>query len=101
VQSETPESTQSGGIPQSLELKPDRILANEAREILKAIRDRKPISEERARRFAKAWIELQSVGALVLGVLDGGLFVGARLAELAERLLATGTERGDDTRHEN
>jgi hypothetical protein len=88
VHPEAPESTDSGGIPQSLELKPDRILANEAREILKAIRDGKPVSSERARQFARGWIEMQPLGALALGALDGGLFAGARLAELAEKLLA-------------
>jgi hypothetical protein len=84
---EAPESTHSGGTPQSLELKPDRILASEAREILRAIRDGKPVSEERARRFARAWIEMQPLGALALGALDGGLFAGARLGELAENLV--------------
>lgn len=95
MHAEAPESTHFGGSPQSLEVKPNRMLANEAREILTAIRDGKPVSAERARRFARAWIEMQPMGALVLGVLDGGLFAGARLVELAEKAVALHAAGGD------
>ncbi|HEU4582561.1 MAG TPA: hypothetical protein VFS67_30100 [Polyangiaceae bacterium] len=42
---------------------------------------------ERARQFARAVLELDSIGRLALAVLDGGLFTGARLVELAEAVL--------------
>jgi hypothetical protein len=50
---------------------------------------------ERARQFARAVLELDPVGRLALAVLDGGLFTGARLVELAEAVASAQGAAGD------
>jgi hypothetical protein len=42
---------------------------------------------ERAEAFARAVLELDPIARLALAVLDGGLFTGTRLVELAGAVL--------------
>jgi hypothetical protein len=63
-------------------------LVAEARALLEAAQRREVVEADRARAFAKACAEASPMGRLVLGVLDGGPFLGRRLVELASLVLS-------------
>lgn len=65
----------------------NRITFEEAKALLEAARAGEKIPVGRARDFARAVLELDELGRLALAVLDGGLFVGSRVVELAEAFL--------------
>jgi len=75
----------------------NRITFEEAKALLEAARAGEKISAERARDFARAVLELDELGRLALAVLDGGLFVGSRVVELADAYLADASEADDAT----
>ena len=66
---------------------PAALLVEEARALLAAAERRETVSIERARAFARACIEMTDVGRAAMAVMDGGVFAGARLVELAERVV--------------
>jgi hypothetical protein len=66
---------------------PNLILFNEAVELLKLAKDGKGVEAARAARFARGVLEGTELGRPALAVLDGGLFAGARLVELAEAIV--------------
>jgi hypothetical protein len=63
------------------------ILRREAVAILAAAKRGEGVSAECAQSFARAVMQLSDVGRVALAVLDGGLFTGARLVELADLVL--------------
>jgi hypothetical protein len=71
---------------------PNLILFNEAVELLKLAKDGKGVDAGRAERFARGDLEATEMGRMAIAVLDGGLFAGARLVELAEASVSA--ERG-------
>jgi hypothetical protein len=74
----------------------NRITIEEATALLEAARTGEKIAAERARDFARAVLELEKVGRLALAVLDGGLFMGSRVVDLASAYLAVSdTSEGD------
>jgi hypothetical protein len=80
----------------ALEADHNRITSEEASALLEAARAGEKIATERARDFARAVLELDEIGRLALAVLDGGLFVGSRVVELASAYLAV-VEDADGT----
>ena len=72
---------------------PDLILFDEAVALLALARDGKAVEAERADRFARAVVEATALGRAAMAVFDGGLFAGARLAELAEAIADRGADR--------
>ena len=60
--------------------------------MLKLAKDGKGVDAGRAERFARGVLEATELGRMALAVLDGGLFAGATLVELAERVLASAGE---------
>ena len=68
--------------------------------LLEAASAGEKISTERAREFARAVLELDELGRIALAVLDGGLFVGTRVVELAAAYLA-GTDEADDAQEDD
>lgn len=70
----------------------NRITFEEAKALLEAARAGEKIPAERARDFARAVLELDELGRLALAVLDGELFVGSRVVELAEAFIEAGNE---------
>jgi len=75
-----------------------RITIEEATALLEAARAGEKIAAERARDFARAVLELDELGRLALAVLDGGLFMGSRVVDLAAAFLtdASGTDGAAD-----
>jgi len=69
---------------------PAMVLAAEARALLAAAERREAVTMERARAFARGCVEMTEVGRAAMGVMDGGVFAGARLVELAERVVREG-----------
>jgi len=63
---------------------PARLLVEEARALLAAAERREAVSTARARAFARACIEMAEIGRAAMAVMDGGVFSGARLVELAD-----------------
>ena len=72
-----------------------RITSEEAVALLEAAAAGDKISAERAREFARAVLELDELGRAALAVLDGGLFVGTRVVELAEAYLEKAGNEAD------
>jgi hypothetical protein len=70
----------------------DGALRREARALLECAAEGRPVSAERARAFARACIEATVSGRAAIGVLEGGVFAGARLVELASTIVATADE---------
>jgi hypothetical protein len=66
---------------------PAMVLVAEARGLLVAAERREPVSVARARAFARACVEMTETGRAAMGVMDGGVFAGARLVELAEKIV--------------
>lgn len=66
---------------------PAMVLVAEARALLAAAERREGVSLERARAFARACVEMTEMGRAAMAVMDGGVFAGARLVELAERVV--------------
>ena len=66
------------------------MLVAEARALLGAAERREAVSMVRARAFARACVEMTEIGRAAMGVMDGGVFAGARLVELAERVVRDG-----------
>jgi hypothetical protein len=62
-------------------------LIAEARALLEAAERREPVAMARARAFARASVEMTEIGRAAMAVMDGGVFAGARLVELAERVV--------------
>jgi len=79
----------------ALEADHNRITIEEASALLEAARAGEKIAAERARDFARAVLELDEIGRLALAVLDGGLFMGSRVVELAAAYLARVGEVSD------
>jgi hypothetical protein len=69
---------------------PATVLVAEARALLAAAERREPVPMTRARAFARACVEMTEMGRVAIGVMDGGVFAGARLVELAERVVREG-----------
>jgi hypothetical protein len=69
---------------------PAMVLVAEARALIGAAERREAVSVERARAFARACVEMTERGRAAMGVMDGGVFAGARLVELAERVVRDG-----------
>ena len=69
---------------------PATVLVAEARALLAAAERREPVSMGRARAFARACVEMTEMGRAAMAVMDGGVFAGARLVELAERVVREG-----------
>jgi hypothetical protein len=76
----------------------NRITFEEAKALLEAARAGEKIPAERARDFARAVLQLDDLGRLALAVIDGGLFVGTRVVELAAAYLE-GADEADDASH--
>ena len=79
---------------------PNRILFNEAVELLRVVREGKGVDAERAQQFARAVVESMELGRKAMAVLEGGLFAGAPLVELAETVLRE-SGRSDAPRRES
>jgi hypothetical protein len=60
--------------------------------LLKLARDGKGVEAGRAERFARGVVEATELGRMAMAVLAGGLFAGATLVQLAERVLASAGE---------
>src|SRR6187397_2685231 len=60
---------------------PAMVLVAEARALLGAAERREPVSVSRARGFARACVEMTEIGRVAMGVMEGGVFAGARLVE--------------------
>ncbi len=80
-----PERTGSGALPHG-----DEALRAEARALLELAARGEAVPRERAERFARDYVESLAMGAAALAVLDGGRFAGARLVDLAVRVVARG-----------
>jgi hypothetical protein len=72
------------------------LLLAEARALLAAASRRETVSMERARAFALACIEMTHVGRAALGVLNGGVFAGTRVVELAGHVVGAADWAGAD-----
>ena len=94
---DAPKGPQSGEDPQLRFEDPAMALVAEARALLAAAERREAVSVERARAFARACIEMTEAGRAAVGVLDGGLFAGARLVALAGHVIR-GTGQPDSDR---
>ncbi len=81
----------------ALEADHNRITIEEATALLEAARTGEKIAAERARDFARAVLELDEIGRLALAVLDGGLFMGSRVVDLASAYLAVSDASEGDT----
>jgi len=57
--------------------------------LLELAKGGKGVDAERAERFARAVAEATELRRMAMAVLDGGLFAGARLVELAEAVSQT------------
>jgi hypothetical protein len=66
---------------------PATALVAEARALLAAAQRREPVAVARASAFARACLEATEIGRLAMNVMDGGVFAGARLVELAEKVV--------------
>jgi hypothetical protein len=69
------------------------LLRREAAALLELASQQQPIDGDRARRFARAVIESFPITKLAKEVLDGGLFAGMRLVELAGAVVATDSKK--------
>ena len=63
--------------------------------MLAAAERREAVSMARARAFARACVEMTEAGRAAMAVMDGGVFAGARLVELAERIVRDGGDEVD------
>ena len=88
------------GAPQLRFEDPATTLVAEARALLEAAERREPVPMTRARVFARACLEMTEFGRAAIVVIDGDVFAGARLVELAERVCAGRRCRTGDRRHE-
>jgi len=71
---------------------PATALVAEAWALLAAAERREPVSVARARAFARACVEMTEIGRAAMAVMDGGVFAGTRLVELAEKTVRGETE---------
>ena len=74
---------------------PATALVAEARALLAAAERREAVPMARARAFARACVEMTEMGRAAMAVMDGGVFAGARLVELAERVVRDGGDEVD------
>jgi hypothetical protein len=84
---DAPKDPGIGGNPQVELGDAATLLVAEARALLGAAERREAVSVERARAFARACLEMTELGRAAMAVLDGGVFAGARVVELAGRVV--------------